>query len=30
VVMPRCAEVEPALYQTGETRARCLLFEETV
>ena len=29
-VMPRCAEVEPALYETGETRARCLLFEETL
>lgn len=29
-VMPRCAEVEPALYETGETRARCLLFEKTL
>ncbi|MCB8878655.1 ABC transporter ATP-binding protein [Acidisoma cellulosilytica] len=29
-VMARCAEVEPALYPSGDTRARCLLFEETV
>ena len=29
-VMPRCAEVEPALYVSGDTRARCLLFEEMV
>ena len=26
-VMPRCAEIEPALYESGETRARCLLHE---
>ncbi|GAB0117157.1 ABC transporter ATP-binding protein [Acidisoma sp. 7E03] len=26
-VMPRCAEIEPALYPSGETRSRCLLFE---
>jgi peptide/nickel transport system ATP-binding protein len=25
-VMPRCATIEPALYATGETRARCLLY----
>ncbi len=26
-VMPRCAEVEPALYETGSARVRCLLYE---
>ena len=29
-VMPRCAEIEPALYASGDTRSRCLLFDETV
>ncbi|MCB8876534.1 ABC transporter ATP-binding protein [Acidisoma silvae] len=27
-VMPRCAEIEPDLYPSGDTRSRCLLFEE--
>ncbi|HTH99446.1 MAG TPA: ABC transporter ATP-binding protein [Acidisoma sp.] len=26
-VMPRCAEIEPDLYPSGETRSRCLLFD---
>ena len=26
-VMPRCAEVEPALYPAAEARVRCLLYE---
>ncbi len=26
-VMPRCAEIEPALYTTAEARVRCLLYE---
>jgi peptide/nickel transport system ATP-binding protein len=28
-VMPRCAEIEPDLYPSGETRARCLLFDRS-
>jgi peptide/nickel transport system ATP-binding protein len=28
-VMPRCAEVEPALYPAAEARVRCLLYETT-
>ena len=30
VVMPRCSEIEPALYDSGETHARCLLHEKHV
>ncbi|MBW4024053.1 MAG: ABC transporter ATP-binding protein [Proteobacteria bacterium] len=26
-VMPRCAEIEPALYVSGEAHVRCLLYE---
>ncbi len=26
-VMPRCAEIEPALYEAGSARVRCLLYE---
>jgi hypothetical protein len=25
--MPRCAEIEPALYPAAEARVRCLLYE---